>query len=277
MVAIRPTRVVGYARISSEGQMDNTSINEQIKRIKAFCTSQGFQLVKVFTEQETGSSIEKRLVYQEMIEFITNPENQVNGLVVLKADRVHRKLKNLLVMIEDILEPNNIAFVSVENQFDTSTAHGMLTLQMLGSFAEFERKQINERTRSGRLATAKSGEYAGGEPPYGYKAGVNGLEIDQTQAVTVRRIFNEYSKGNSLSWIAQMLNQGNVPTKTEGKEWTKQSISYILKNPIYAGVIQYDGDTEKNRIVVKEAKHEPIVSKNLFGRVQGQLKARRKK
>lgn len=277
MVAIKPQRVVGYARVSSEGQLDNTSINEQIKRIKAFCTAKGYKLDKVFSEQETGSSIEKRSVYQEMIEYVINPNNDINGVVVLKADRIHRKLKNLLIMIEDVLEKNNIAFISVENQFDTSTAQGMLTLQMLGSFAEFERKQINDRTKSGRIATAKKGQYAGGEPAFGYKAGINGLEVDNERAETVKLIFKAYLEGKSLSKIAELLNDTNIPTKTAGKKWTKQSISYILTNPTYAGFIHYDGKSEKNNIKISDTQHEAIVTKTTFTKVQNLLKKSRKR
>lgn len=102
------------------------------------------------------------------MQYIEQKENEISGIVVLKADRIHRRLKNLLELIEDELEPKGIAFICVSENFDTSTPQGMLFLQMIGSFAKFERKIINERTKGGRIATAKENKYAGGAPAYGY-------------------------------------------------------------------------------------------------------------
>lgn len=81
----------------------------------------------------------------------------MNAVVVLKADRIHRKLLNLLVMIENVLNPLGFAFKSITENFDTSTSQGMMFLQMIGTFGEFERKTINERTKSGRIKTAFDG------------------------------------------------------------------------------------------------------------------------
>jgi DNA invertase Pin-like site-specific DNA recombinase len=166
-------KVVGYARISSDSQIGNTSIAEQVRKIEAYCISQGWELTKTFIDEGESGSTKERGGYRDMMQYIEQTENEISGIVVLKADRIHRRLKNLLELIEDELEPKGIAFISVSENFDTSTPQGMLFLQMIGSFAEFERKIINERTKSGRIATARENKYAGGGVPYGYQV-VNG-------------------------------------------------------------------------------------------------------
>lgn len=148
-------KVVGYARTSSNAQIENTSIEEQKKKIEAYCFAHDYELVEVFVDEAKSATTNNRESYQEMMGFVKDPKNEIKAMVVLRADRIHRKLKNLLIMVEDELEPNGVAFVSVSEKFDTSSAQGMLFLQMIGSFSEFERKIINERTRSGRLAKAK--------------------------------------------------------------------------------------------------------------------------
>jgi predicted site-specific integrase-resolvase len=147
--------VVGYARISSDSQKDNTSIAEQKKRIQAYCTNQGWDLKEIFyDEAKSSSNIDERIEYSKMLQSACNKDNGIDAIIVIKSDRIHRHLKNLLIMIEDELQPHGVAFISVSENFDSSTPQGMLMLQMLGSFAEFERNLINERTISGRIITA---------------------------------------------------------------------------------------------------------------------------
>ncbi|MDR3587517.1 MAG: recombinase family protein [Desulfosporosinus sp.] len=278
MAMLPPKRkVVGYARVSSETQVDNTSIEEQMTRIKAYCIAQSLQLVKIFTDEgRTGSKIEPREQYQAMIEYVTDTANGLTGIVVLKSDRIHRSLKNLLIMIEDQLDPASVAFISVSESFDTSTAQGKLFLQMLGSFAEFERRQINDRTKGGRLSTAQAGGYAGGKPPYGYSATNKSLVLDKKQAAVVKRIYKEYLDGASTGKIAELLNKDGVETQQRGKLWAKQTVAYVLSNSLYTGKMTYDGPKEGNAITVK-GEHEAIISVRAFNKVQELKKANTRK
>lgn len=261
-------KAVGYARVSSDSQMDNTSIELQEEKIRDYCRLYDYGLTRFFIDNgRTGSNIEAREAYQEMIEYITDPENEVEAIITLKADRVHRKLKNLLIMIEDVLQPHGIAFISITENFDTSTSQGMLFLQMIGSFAEFERKVINERTKSGRIKTAKDGGYAGGEPPYGYKALNGELVIDEEKAGVVRTIFRLYTEGKTPTRIANHLNERGVPTKTGKKKWSRQTVGYILKNDAYIGTYSYNGKTEGNGIANK-GQIPTIITKKLWKEVQ---------
>ena len=261
-------RVVGYARVSTDTQTDNTSIELQVEKINEYCKLYDYDLVKVFIDNgKTGSSVEAREAYQAMMEYVSDKANKVNAVVVLKADRIHRKLLNLLVMIENVLNPLEIAFKSITENFDTSTSQGMMFLQMIGTFAEFERKTINERTRGGRIKTASDGAYAGGEPAYGYMAADGELIIDVHKASIVKKVFKLYSEGMSMGEIAEKLNRTKIPTKTGKGKWTKQHISYILGNQTYLGIYRYDGKIERNGINNK-GQVPAIISKQLWNRVQ---------
>jgi site-specific DNA recombinase len=269
MVNVKVKQVVGYARISSDSQIDNTSIQEQKERIKAFCVSQGWILAGFFIDEGKSGSTTERQGYKTAIEFSLNPDNDITGLVVLKADRIHRSLKNLLFLIQDQLEPAGIAFVSVQEKFDTSTPQGMLFLQMVGSFGEFERKTINERTKSGRVATARNNKYAGGSPAFGYQVMNGSVTVNATQADVVKMIFTEYFEGSSMYKIAEKLNKAGVPTK-QGSVWKVPQIKNILMNETYTGTNMYNGTKENNRIVQKDV-FPRIVSKQLFNKVQSIL------
>ena len=261
-------RVVGYARVSTDTQTDNTSIELQVEKINEYCKLYDYDLVKVFIDNgKTGSSVEAREAYQAMMEYVSDKANKVNAVVVLKADRIHRKLLNLLVMIENVLNPLEIAFKSITENFDTSTSQGMMFLQMIGTFAEFERKTINERTRGGRIKTASDGAYAGGEPAYGYMAADGELIIDVHKASIVKKVFKLYSEGMSMGEIAEKLNRTKIPTKTGKGKWTKQHISYILGNQTYLRIYRYDGKIERNGINNK-GQVPAIISKQLWNRVQ---------
>ncbi len=270
MVRVEIKKVVGYARISSDSQIENTSIAEQKERIEAYAKSQGWKLERIFVDEGFTGSTDDRDGYKEMLEYIKKPDNEVSAIIVVKADRIHRSLKNLLILIEDVLEPNGIAFISVSERFDTSTPQGMLFLQMIGGFAEFERSIINERTKGGRLATAKKNKYAGGQVPYGYEV-INGeIQVVDSQALVVKRIFQEFIDGSSYYKIAKMLNKEGIPTKT-GKNWTPQTVKNVINTETYTGFNTYNGEKEKNGIKQKGV-FPRIISRQMWNKAQSRLK-----
>lgn len=263
MVKIKVQNAVGYVRVSSDIQIDNTSIEMQIEKVKDYCKLYNIELKKVFIDEGQSGSNTDRKGYNDMIEYISNQDNSINALIVYKADRLHRKLKNLLEMIEQF-EAFETAFISITENFDTSTSQGMLFLQMIGSFSEFERNLINERTKGGRVKKASSEKFAGGRVPYGYKL-VNGdtLEVEFEEARYIKEIFEMRKDGMSLSRIAKEINRVGSKTKN-GTEWSKQAIDYVLKNDTYTGNYTYDGEQENNNISYKIPK---IISKQLFNKV----------
>jgi site-specific DNA recombinase len=247
-----PKKAIFYARVSSEGQVDNTSIDMQLERGKAYAISQGWQLDRIFIDGgESGKSTD-RIHFQEMVSHIK--ENPVDVLLTFKLDRLSRNLKDLLIFIDDTLDPKGIALQSVTENFNTQSAEGRLFLQMLGSFAEFERKRINERTMSGKVSTAKKGGWNGGHVPYGYRK-VEGsqydFDVDPEQSKIVQQVFKLYSQCMGYQRIK----------KITGCSLCVRAIGDMISNPFYAGKIRYDGIVESNN-------HPAIISERLFNKCQ---------
>jgi site-specific DNA recombinase len=245
-------QAIFYARVSSEGQVDNTSIDSQLERGKAYAISQGWNLDQIFIDGgESGKSTD-RTQFQNMVGYIH--ENPVDVLLTFKLDRLSRNLKDLLIFIDDELDPKEIALQSVTENFNTQSAEGRLFLQMLGSFAEFERKRINERTISGKVSTAKKGGWNGGHVPYGYRR-IEGSEydfdIEAGEGEVVKQIFRLYSQGNGYLKIK----------KNTGCPLSVMAIANMIGNPFYAGKVRFDGITEVNN-------HHGIVSDRLYRKCQ---------
>ena len=257
-------KAVGYARVSSISQIDNTSIDLQIEKIHLYCKLHNIKLENIFIDEgASGSKTDNRESYNKMIEYVTNIDNEIDSIIVLKADRIHRKLKNLLAMIEE-LEYIDIAFISITEQFDTSSSHGMLILQMMGSFSEFERKVINERTHSGRMKKGNDKKYPGGRVPYGYfLLNSDILELHPDESKIVKQMFLTRKDGDSFKKIADNLNRQGIMPKYSDK-WTKQSVQYVLKNEIYTGIYKYKCKKENKIVSFNVPK---IVSKILFNKV----------
>ena len=141
-------RAVSYMRVSTLTQIDNTSFEVQAEKIELHCKLHDIELVNVFKDEGiSAKGFEARDDYNRMIDFVSDKSNEIDMILVYKADRIHRSLKNLMIMI-DFLQEIEVDFISITEQFDTSTAQGLLFLQMLGSFSEFERKVIAERTKT---------------------------------------------------------------------------------------------------------------------------------
>lgn len=244
--------IVAYVRVSSQSQIENTSIETQIEKIELHCKLHDINIIKIFKDEGISAKDTERPSYNEMLDYILDKNNNIDSVVVYKSDRLHRSLKNLLITIEDIFVPNYISFISITEQFDTSHPQGMLFLQMLGSFAEFERKIINERTKNGRLSKGKSELYPGGRVPFGYTLVDNDrLTLNYNEVDIIRDIFKMRSKGISINKIALKYNM------------SKSKIHYILNNRIYIGIYDYNGKKEQNKISFKVPS---IVSKYIWNK-----------
>ena len=244
-------RVVTYLRVSTANQIDNTSIETQREKIKLYCKLNDIDIIKEFKDEAISAKHEHtREDYQKLIKFIADKENKIDAIMVYKSDRIHRSLRNLMNMISYI-QGLGIDFISITEQFDTSTAQGMLFLQMLGSFSEFERKLIAERTKSGRIANHKKELSSGGRPPFGYKMKDKKLIVNEEEAEIVKEIFKLRNKGKTLEFIGNKFGM------------SKQRIHGIIKNQTYTGKYTYNGKVEKNNFVLDV---EPIVSRYTYNK-----------
>jgi len=199
----------------------------------------------------------------------------VDCIVVYKVDRLSRSLIDF-ARIMDVLERNHVAFVSVTQQFNTSTSMGRLMLNVLLSFAQFEREMISERTRDKIAATRRKGKWSGGMPMLGYDVDVRGgrLVVNEAEAAQVRQVFALYLERESLIATAAELNARGWTTKRwitrkglerGGRLFGKNNVLAILSNPIYVGKITYKDE-------VHAGEHPAIVDEALFARVQRLLK-----
>jgi DNA invertase Pin-like site-specific DNA recombinase len=188
-------RLVGYLRVSSECQEDNTSLAEQERRIRAYCDAFGHELVTVYKEVGSGKDTENRPVFQAALERV---RTEVDGIVALKLDRIARNCRDVLTLVEDVLQPNKKALVLLDLNVDTSTPTGKMILTVMAAVAELERAQIHERMQGGRKAKASSGGYAYGAPRFGVQAISGELVADDVEQQVIEVIRRHHKSGKSL-------------------------------------------------------------------------------
>ena len=134
-------KLIGYVRVSSEGQADNTSLEDQQEKITAYCIALNHELVGLYQDIQSGGKSDNRKGLQTAIADML--AGKVDGLIVLKLDRLGRRASDVLTLIDKELQPNNKALIVIDMNMDTSTPTGKLVLTMLAGVAEFEKSQIN--------------------------------------------------------------------------------------------------------------------------------------
>lgn len=189
-------------------------------------------------------------------------------VLVYKLDRLSRSQRDTLYLIEEIFLPNKVAFVSMQESFDTSSPFGKAMIGLLAVFAQLEREQIKERTRMGKIARAKAGLHHGAcYTPTGYNYQNGKLVVNVYEAEQVKKIYEWYLQGQSLQAIADRLDKAGYKNRYSGhNNWA--GIRYILSNVTYTGRLHYGEVTVENA-------HEAIISEEQFQAVQA-MKARRK-
>jgi len=173
----------------------------------------------------------------------------IDVVVVYKVDRLSRSLLDFARLMARFQETGT-AFVSVTQNFSTADAMGRLTLNMLMSFAEFEREMISERTRDKMAAARRRGKWTGGPVPYGYRAVEKKLVVDEEEAAVVREIFDLYLARGSATGISRRLNELHRPKRarphrgaTLARPWSKADVLGILRHPIYLGLVREGDET----------------------------------
>ena len=222
-------KLVGYVRVSSESQSENTSLAEQRKKIEAYCCAFGHELIAVFEEVGSGKNAEHRPQFQEALEMV---RIQGDGIVAAKLDRLARNTRDVLALVEDTLQPNNKALVLLDLQVDTSTPTGRMILTVMAAVATLERDVINERTQGGRKAKAENGGYAYGSPKFGESAIAGELVSNPDELAVVEVIRRHHKSGKSLRAIADYLNINGYKPK-RGSKWQHTAVKNVIER-IYA-------------------------------------------
>lgn len=269
-----------YTRKSSEEGLEQefNSLDAQYEACAAYITSQrheGWELNKeCYDDGGVSGGTMERPALQRLLEDIE--QNRVDIIVVYKVDRLTRALSDFAKMV-DIFDANDVSFVSVTQQFNTTTSMGRLTLNVLLSFAQFEREVTGERIRDKIAASKKKGMWMGGYVPLGYDAIDRKLVINETEAETVRTLFAFYRDHGTARAVQTAAKQHGLRTKirqkkdgttTGGAPFSRGHIYQILSNPIYIGKIRHKDE-------VYPGEHNAIIDCELWDAVQSQLSTNR--
>jgi len=214
----------------------------------------------------------ERPALQTLLADIT--ARRVDTVVVYKIDRLTRSLIDF-AKIAEILDRTGVSFVSVTQQFNTTTSMGRLTLNVLLSFAQFEREVIGERIRDKVAASKKKGMWMGGVPPLGYRVEDHKLVVIDSEAELVRSIFRRYGELGSVRLLKEELEARGINSKSwtsasgrviGGKPFSRGALYLLLQNRIYRGEIVHERQSYPGE-------HVPIIDQPLWDTVQAQLAA----
>lgn len=249
-----------YIRVSTDAQREEGySIDAQKQMLSAFCVTKNIENYEFFIDGGfTGSNL-NRPEMQRLIKEVK--ENKIGTVIVYKLDRLSRSQKDTLYLIEEVLNPNGVDFISMNESMDTSTPLGRLMLGILSAFAQLERENIKERTRMGMKERVKAGFWpGGGRIPFGYDYDPEkGILVPNKDADTVRLIYSLYLEGYPMYKIAKMA----------GLKYERLAVQ-VLKRKSNAGYITYNGEEYKGR-------HEPIISEEIYEEAMKMLEERGKK
>lgn len=267
---IKKVRCAIYTRKSTEEglEQDFNSLDAQREACEAYVKSQqheGWVLIeKQYNDGGfSGGSLDRPAV-QELFKDIEAGE--VDIVVVYKVDRLTRSLMDFAKIVE-LFDKQNASFVSITQHFNTTTSMGRLTLNILLSFAQFEREVTGERIRDKFAASKKKGMWMGGCVPIGYKLANRKLEIDPIHSKTVKLIFEKYLEFKSIAKVKEYLKEHNFKT-VSGRDFFKGHLYSLIQNKTYLGLIVHKGN-------IYDGEHPGIIEKELFDSVQRQIQLNR--
>lgn len=251
---IQAHTVACYCRVSTESQIENYSIDEQRERLEAFCKAHGWTNPKMYIDPGFSGGSLNRPALNKLIDDVK--AQRINTVVVYKLDRLSRSQKDTLYLIEDVFGKNKTDFISVCENFDTSTPLGKAMIGIISVFAQLEKDQITERFTMGRIGRAKSGLFHGGNSiPTGYDYVDGHLVVNEYAAMQVREVFNRFLHGESVHSIQRVMHENYGG-------WKSHTIVYcVLKNSVYIGKVKFAGEEY-------DGEHKPIISAETFYETQ---------
>ena len=275
----RTIRCAVYTRKSSEEGLDQdfNSLDAQYEACSAYIASQKHEGWKLLPQRYDDGGVSGGTLERPDLKrlFADVDAGLIDMIVVYKIDRLTRSLSDFSRLVER-LEKANCSFVSVTQSFNTSTSMGRLTLNILLSFAQFEREVTGERIRDKIAASKKKGMWVGGWPPLGYDVKARperGLVLNDAEARVVDKIFQLYDEHGCLNTVQREVERLGFRSKKRtfkngriigGNVMSRGQIHFLLTNPIYVGLIRHRKETYPGL-------HEPIIEQGLWDRVQTKL------
>ncbi len=246
-----------YARVSTEAQAEEGySIDAQKKLLEAYCVSREIADYRFYIDAGYSGSNLDRPAIKELLSDIL--KGKISAVAVYKLDRLSRSQKDTLYLIEDVFNPNDVGFISLSENMDTSTPIGRAMLGIMSAFAQLERETIKMRTRLGMKERVKSGLWpGGGKIPFGYDYDKeSGKLVKNSDSETVKKMYELYLAGYSPALIAKLL----------GIKYEKLVVQ-ILRRETNTGVINYKGETYKGQ-------HEAIIDTETYQKTLEEMKRR---
>jgi site-specific DNA recombinase len=274
--SIKPVRCAIYTRVSTDQGLDQefNSLDAQYDAASAYIRSQahaGWALIRSRYDDGgySGGSTDRPNL-QRLLDDIR--ARKIDVIVVYKVDRLTRSLADFAKLVE-LFDAQGVSFVSVTQQFNTTTSMGRLTLNVLLSFAQFEREVTSERIRDKIAASKRKGLWVGGPLPLGYEMKDGKVAVVEDEAERVRRIYRRYLELGGVNALARDLKDKDVRTKTRlratgathgGIPFERGSLFYLLRNRFYIGEVKYKGE-------ILPGEQPAIMERELFDAVQQKL------
>jgi site-specific DNA recombinase len=267
-----------YTRKSTEHNLDLefNSLDAQREACEAYIKSQAHEGWRLIPDRYddgglSGASLDRPALQMLLADVRAG---KITTVVVYKVDRLTRSLADFAKLVE-LFDQFGVSFVSITQAFNTTSSMGRLTLNVLLSFAQFEREVIGERVRDKIAASKRKGIWVGGPVPLGYRCIDKKLVVVPEEAEAVRTIFTRYLALGSLAALIEDLDLRGIRTKANGRTDGRQrggirfgvgTLAYLLKNRFYIGEVVYRGE-------VHRGEHEPILDRDLFEAMQAKLAA----
>jgi site-specific DNA recombinase len=272
----KPVRCAIYTRVSTDQglEQDFNSLDAQYDAAQAYVRSQahaGWTLLRAkYDDGGFSGGNTDRPALQRLLQDVR--AGKVDVIVVYKVDRLTRSLADFAKLVE-LFDQHNVSFVSVTQQFNTTTSMGRLTLNVLLSFAQFEREVTSERIRDKIAASKRKGLWVGGMVPLGYDTKDRRISVNEAEAEQVRTIFRTYLELGSLNRLMAELRKQRILTRARtlktgktvgGIPFTRGPLAYLLRNRFYIGEVVFKGETLKGE-------QTAILDRDLFEAVQARL------
>uniref|UniRef100_UPI003F694984 recombinase family protein n=1 Tax=Streptococcus pluranimalium TaxID=82348 RepID=UPI003F694984 len=263
-------KVAVYVRVSTTNQVEEGySIDGQLDSLTKYCEAMGWSIYNKYIDAGfSGGKLDR----PDMMKLIQEAKKGLfDTVLVYKLDRLSRNVRDTLYLVKEVFNQNDVHFVSLQENLDTSSAMGNLFLTLLSAIAEFEREQIKERMQLGKVGRAKSGKsMMWGKVSYGYDyhKGTGEMTVNPWQSIVIKDMFERYVAGMSITKLRDYLNDHYGKDKG-GKTWSYRAVRVALDNPVYAGYVRYEGK-------LYNGLHDPIITEELYNKTQEELKIRQR-